>query len=374
VALIWLFLAFGFGLFIVVRGSAFVVKASVKLQEKTGLGEIAIGALFVSVATTLPEVFVSIIAVLGDDAEIAVGNAVGSMIFNMGAVVSVYLFARKQIVVRKAILGKTMFLFAMLTVVMLFSLNNRIGLAEGVCLLIFFVIFVVWNWKKEKRNPPPTGKSQQGMGESIGIGAGGMVVGVGAGGINVGDLRTGALQQGVGDCLRSGALQQGVGDCLRSGVPSKGGRYPQIILLFLIGQIMLVFGAYLLVAFGERIAHSLNIAEGTVAITFIAIGTGFPELFTALESIKEKHNGIALGNILGSCILNCTLLLGSSAVMSGLNGGLPISNGILYLSIPFMIILTIVAILPIIVTQKTKRPVGVLLIAIYVAYLCLLCL
>jgi cation:H+ antiporter len=66
------------------------------------LGEIAVGAVFVSVATTLPEVFVSIIAVVSGDDEIAVGNAVGSMIFNMAVCVAVYLFADSQTVKRKS--------------------------------------------------------------------------------------------------------------------------------------------------------------------------------------------------------------------------------------------------------------------------------
>jgi cation:H+ antiporter len=209
----------------------------------------------------------------------------------------------------------------MLSAVFLFAFNGRIGLVEGVCLLAFFVLFVVYNVGLDFTKKPSTG------------------------------------------------------DISMSDIPKNNKKtvIMQIIALFLLGQILLVFGAWLLVSFGERIAHSINVAESTVAIIFIAIGTGLPELFTAIASIQKKHNGIALGNILGSCILNCTLLLGSSSVISGFNGGLPISNSILFLSIPVMIIATILAVVPIIFTQKTKRLWGVLLVSLYVAYLCVLC-
>jgi cation:H+ antiporter len=251
------------------------------------------------------------------------------MIFNMAVVVAVYLFARTQKVVRKQILGKTIFLFAMLSTVMLFSLNNQIGLIEGLCLLIFFFGFVFYNIRQEFRNKTAPDSCPCPVPDNSGFIAN-------------------------GECVCGVSIRQ-------------------IIFLFVLGQAMLIFGAYLLVSFGEKIAHTMNIAEGTVGVIFIAIGTGLPDLFTAIASIKKKHNGIALGNIIGSCILNCTLLLGSSSVMSGFHGGLPISNWILYLSLPIMIISTIIAILPIIVTQKTKRHFGIVLIAIYIAYLCLLC-
>jgi cation:H+ antiporter len=288
-----------------------VVNASVRLQAVTGLGEITVGAVFVSVATTLPEVFVSVIAVVSGDDEIAVGNAVGSMIFNMAVCVAVYLFAEPQAVERRSVLNKSLFLLAMLSAVMLFSLNNRIGMQEGICLLVFFVLFLTGSYKRAGRaETPAETRSGRGMWQIAG--------------------------------------------------------------LFAAGQLLLVFGAWLLVSFGERIAHTMNIAESTVAIIFIAVGTGLPELFTAITSIRKKHNGIALGNILGSCILNCTLLLGSSSVIAG-GAGLPISNGILCLSLPVMVLSTLAAILPIILTQKTKRRYGVLLVAVYAAYLFLLC-
>ena len=307
-----LFLAFGVGFFVIVKGSSLVVTASLRLQEMTALSEIAVGAVFVSVATTLPEVFVSFIAVVAGDDEIAVGNAVGSMIFNMAVCVAVYLLAKPQVVERRSILGKSLFLLAMLSVVMFFSWNSRIGLLEGICLLSFVVVFLAGSSKKSGGNAETPVKKHS--------------------------------WQGI----------------------------RQIAVLFIIGQLLLVFGAWLLVSFGEQIAHSMHIAESTVAIIFIAVGTGLPELFTAITSIIQKHNGIALGNILGSCILNCTLLLGSSSVIAGVSG-LPISNGILWLSLPVMILATLVAVLPIIISQKTKRRYGVLLAVIYAAYLFLLC-
>jgi cation:H+ antiporter len=316
-------LTFAGGLFIIVKGSGYIVNASVKLQGITGMGEIAVGAVFVSVATTLPEVFVSIIAVIGGDDEIAVGNAVGSMIFNMAVVVAVYLLARPQVVERKQMWWKSIFLFFVLFAVILFSLNGRIGLAEGLCLFGFFVLFVLLNIRENFPRHPHTTPVE--------------------------------------------------------GAPSlplstnKAKSIPQVVGLFILGQVMLIMGAWLLVSNGEKIADMMHISESIVAIIFIAVGTGLPELSTAITSIRKKHNGIALGNILGSCVLNCTLLLGSCGIIASLGSGLPISNGILYLSLPVMFVASLVAIVPIITTQKTRRVFGVVLIALYAAYLLLLC-
>jgi Ca2+/Na+ antiporter len=255
-------------------------------------------------------------------------------------------------------LGKSLFLFAMLSCVYLFSSNNYIGLPEGICLLTFFVLFIFCNVTHSRPACQPCLIPSGVPAAAAPFSAPAVPLSAPIVSLPAATAPLPAAKNSLPDCAA----------CLPAPFRPKA-VICSIIALFLFGQILLLFGAWLLVSFGERIAHSVGLAESTVAIIFIAIGTGLPELFTALASIQKKHNGIALGNILGSCILNCTLLLGSSAVISGFKGGLPISNGILYLSLPVMIIAAMLAVVPIILTQKTKRRYGILLIAVYAAYL-----
>jgi cation:H+ antiporter len=316
------FFAFVFGTFVIVKGSDFLITASIKLQKLTGLSEIVIGATFISVATTLPEVFVSTFAIVGGDYEIAVGNAVGSMIFNVGVIVPIYLLAISQGIRRGGILWKAVYLFWTVFTLILFSANGQIGLSEGVCLLLLFVIFIVLNINKRSKD-------------------------------------------------KTAAVIEENKEENKVKLPSV---IWQIAGLFVFGQIMLVGGAYLLVNNGEKIANMFNIPEGIIAITFIAIGTGLPELFTAICGIKKHHSGLAVGNILGSCVFNCTLLLGSCSVISYFCGvPLPISQTTQFLSLPFMLAASLAAFLPIIIFQKTNRFLGGLLILMYTGYLFLLC-
>jgi cation:H+ antiporter len=303
--------AFGFGVLLSVKGADFLVTACVRMRDKTGIGEITVGATLVSVITTLPEFFVAVISSGVGEPEIAVGASVGSVIFNMSAVLSVYLLAAPVTVCRKEIWRKSVLLYAVLAVLMLFSLNGNLSLPESLCLIGLLAVFAVF---------------------------------------------------GRGEIMRPEIA------------PERPVRSVPVWPPFSAGIAMLLAGSFLIVSYGEEIAALLYMPKNVMATLFVASGISFPELFIAVSAVTKKHSGIALGNIIGSCILNCTLLLGAAGVISAVTGrGLPISHGTLLLSIPFMFIMTAVAIVPILIRQKTNRLFGILLLAGYAVYIWLLC-
>ena len=303
------------GLFFIIWGGDTLVKAAVALKDKTGLSHVFIGATFISIATALPELFVSIIAVLNNNHSIAVGNSIGAMIANVSLVLALYLLFMPEPACRKQILPKAIFLAVIMGMVFLFAFNGRIAWFEGAILMKGFTTFIFLSVRatKGKRDESPV-----------------------------------ALRKTQGDKCEATPWRK-------------------IIISFCFAQILLITGAFLLVRYGERMAHWFNISEAVIGFSIIALGTTLPEIVTAIQSIRRKSGGLALGNVLGANIINATLLLGTSAMIS--QGGLPISPATIFVSLPVLFVASAIAIVPLIIRQRGSRWQGAILLAIYLAYL-----
>lgn len=309
------------GLYVIIKGGDFLVDAALRLNKISGINQVVIGATFISVATTLPEVFVSIFAVTAGNQGIAVGNAVGSMICNVALVLALYITFLPTRVNRRALYGKSVFLFAVTFLVFLFTANLKIGWFEGASLLLLFGIFLFLNIKEacdefpvcHPAGPPPPK--------------------------DLCDPQT-----------------------------SRRRVITAIVVGFLIGQVMLIIGAFLLVDHGERLASALGISATVVGLTAIAVGTSMPELITCITSIRRKSSGLALGNVIGSNIISCTLLIGLCAVLGDLTGTFKVSQSTFLISIPFLLLVYLVAIVPMLLRRRTYRWQGIALLALYAAY------
>jgi cation:H+ antiporter len=309
-------LLFAGGLYIIIKGGNFLVDAALRLNKVTGINQVLIGATFVSIATTLPEVFISIFAVTAGNHGIAVGNAVGSMICNVALVLALYITFLPTRVNRRAIYGKSIYLFAVTLLVFLFTANLKIGWFEGAVLLIVFSFFLFLNIKEAREEHPITPQVCE--------------------------------PPTTPSCKRRNTIAITVG--------------------FLVGQAMLGIGAYLLVDHGERLATAFGISSTVVGLTAIAVGTSMPELITCITSIRRKSSGLALGNVIGSNIISCTLLLGISSVIGDLNGTFTVSQSTFLISIPFLLLLYIVAIVPMLLRRRTFRWQGIALLTLYAIY------
>jgi len=304
------------GLYIIIKGGDFLVDAALRLSKTSGINQVVIGATFVSIATTLPEVFVSIFAVAAGNPGIAVGNAVGSMICNVALVLALYITFLPTKVNRRAIYGKSIYLFAVTLLVFLFTANLRMGWLEGAALLVAFSFFLFLNIKEARDEHPIVPKMCE--------------------------------PPSTPKCKRRNTLA--------------------ITFGFLVGQAMLAIGAFLLVEHGERLATSFGMSATVVGLTAIAVGTTLPELVTCITSIRRKSSGLALGNVIGSNIISCTLLLGISSVIGDLHGTFTVSQSTFLISIPFLLLLYIVAIVPMLLRRRTYRWQGIALLTLYAIY------
>ena len=300
------------------------MRAAISLNKVTGINQVIIGATFVSVATTLPEVFVSIFAVSAGNHGIAVGNAIGAMIANVALVLAISLAFMPQAVKRRDIFGKAVFLLLITGVVFLFALDLKVSWYEGAILIAAFIVFLILTVTKTQR---------------------------------AGQKKT--LTEGAGDYLPQKEREK----------ESPKKVWLKIALGFVFGQLMLITGAFALVENGEKLAHILGISETVVGFTVIAIGTSLPELTAAIISIRRKSGGLAIGNVIGANVINCTLLLGVCGIIGGVRGdALPVSRETVFIAIPILFVLTLIAVLPLLIRGKASRWQGVVLLTAYLAY------
>ena len=301
------------GLFFIIKGGDILVRAALSLNKVTGINQIIIGATFVSVATTLPEVFVSIFAVAAGNHGIAVGNAVGSMIVNIALVLAIPLAFMPNSIKRGEVLFKTIFLLLITAVVFLFAMNLQISWYEGIILLCAFAFFLLSNVREDKKTRCEIKK------------------------------------------LQSKEFYR------KEWLKIFGG--------FIFGQAILCVGAFALVKYGEQLANMFKVSETVVGFTIIAIGTSLPELTTAITSIRCKSGGLAVGNVIGANVINCTLLLGVCGIIGDIKGdSLPVSRETVFIAIPVLFFMTIIAVLPLLIKGKASRWQGTVLLLSYIAY------
>ena len=334
------------GIALIVKGGDFFVDAASWIAEVSGLPQVLIGATVVSVATTLPELIVSIIATARGSAEIAVGNAVGSVVANLGLIMAISLFFMPGKVKRKDYLFKSAVLvLAVFNLLMIGWFggmengNHVLSIGLGFVVLELFVLFVGENvlmaMRSLKKNSP-NDLSPESRGENTS-----MTTGEGA--------EAPAEQEPEVKKDKKTILVN--------------------ILKFIGGAAGIVGGAELLVSNGQKLALAAGVPEGVIAVTLVAIGTSLPELVTTITAIVKKKASISVGNILGANILDMTLILPVCAMVSG--GALIFPRQAIMLDLPFCLGLTLIGVVPMLLTKKFHRWQGVALFLVYGAYIAL---
>jgi len=283
------------------------VDASVGLAKKLKIPPAIIGATLTSIGTTLPELLVTIFAGSSESTSLAVGNALGSIAFN-GALIGGILLIFTVVSFKET--GKTsaiLLLFSIcLTYVM--SLDKNVAVWECIVLLIVFSAFIFLNYGQAKRL-----------------------------------AKTPNIEEQQDDPMY------------------------KYIFLFLISATAIGVGAYFLVNKAKFLASLLGFSETLIGLVIVSIGTSLPELITTINAIRKKEMGLGLGNIIGSNIINCSLLMSLSGIMSG-NIGLGVDNQTLFITLPITLFISAILLFPTIVKGKSHRWQGIVLITTYLLY------
>lgn len=302
------------GLMLTIKGGDWFVDSASWFAEATGIPKFVVGATVVSFATTLPELLVSVRAAMNGSAQLAIGNAIGSVTANTTLIMGVSLVFMAGVISRRSFSLKGGLLLAAIVGLTLLSLGNSLPTWSAFVLWAIFLVFMTSNVIEGKKNA---------------------------------------------------GLEKGEDVYEKKDIPGK-------VLFFLIGTAAIVFGAEFLVSSGKTIAAGIGISETIIGFTVIALGTSLPELVTTLTAIKKKQNSLSVGNIIGANIIDTTLILPLCAVING--SPLPVEKINLVFDFPICIAACAVAILPTIFQGKFKRWQGYALLSIYAVYMLLLIL
>lgn len=302
------------GFVLLIKGAGYFVDGSSNIARLLQVPPILIGLTIVAFGTSSPEATVSIIAALEGNADVAVGNVVGSNIFNITLVIGLAAFLYPLKVESETIRKEIPFtLLASVALLILMSdmalqgfSSNMITRSDGFIFLLFLSIFMYY------------------------------VIEIG--------LKS-----------RKNATNEPVSENISWG---------KNIGITIIGLAAIIFGGDLVVKNGTEIAYSLGMSETLVGLTIIAIGTSLPELVTSISAALKKESEIALGNIVGSNIFNILFVLGASATISPLA-----VNEKVFIDVVFMIVLTIVLLIFSRTGFKIGKREGLVLAGAYIIYL-----
>ena len=301
------------GLVLLFFGGEVLVKGSVALALRMRISTLVVGMTVVSFATSAPELFVSLQAVLGGSNDIAFGNVIGSNIANITLVLGITaLIFRVKISDQTANLNYPVLLLASLLFGGVMYFFNGIPTWVG---FVFLALLLLFTWSLITRS------------------------------------RKESLQD------TSEVLSEAKNDSL---FKSLG--------FLLAGIVLLKFGADYLVEGTVEIARMFDVSERVIAVTVVAIGTSIPELATSIVAALKKEDNLAIGNLIGSNIFNILAVLGVVASVKEIS---IIDTAILSFDYVYMIIITFILGLFIYTFSKRQisRKEGVILLLIYISYL-----
>lgn len=305
------------GFVALIFGANKLVDASSSLASKMGIPNIVIGLTIVAFGTSTPELVVNLFASINNNAEIVLGNVLGSNIFNVLGVLGIAsIIYPLSVKTNTTWLEIPLSLLAAVSVIIMAndiyldnSSANFISRTEGLILLLFFSIFLVYNLKIAKSSS------------------------------NDEEIET------------------------------KNYTYLKSIMFIILGLSGLTIGGRLIVTSAVNIAQSFGLSERIVGLTIVSIGTSLPELATSIVAVRKKNVDIAIGNVVGSNIFNIFFILGISTIVTPLkvnpNSFFDIAVNILSSLLLFVFIFTGKR-------RKLERWKGVLFLILYLSCLVML--
>ena len=304
-------LLFVVGLVLIIKGGDWFVDSAVFIANLTGIPKFIIGATIVSVATTLPELTVSVTGVIDGELDLAVGNAVGSVTANIGLIMGISLVCMPAVIKRSQFWLKGTLMSAAALLLWVLCKDGTLHMLPSFALFVLLAVYV-WDNIRDAKND--------------------------------------------------------VGSDEREIVDKKD--LPKQIVMFIIGIAAIVGGSKLLIEYGSEIALLLGVPSAIIGVTMVAIGTSLPELITTLTAIRKKESSMSIGNIIGANIIDLALILPICSVVS--DGKLTIAEQSYALDMPMCFGMTLIAVLPPLIKGKLYRWQGILMLALYAVYVVIL--
>lgn len=265
------------GVVLVLWGADRLTEGAVAVAERHRVPQIVIGLTIVALGTSMPELCVSVVSALKGTPDLAVGNVVGSNIFNALLIVGVAALVAPMTILRSTVF-KDVPCALVASVVLLMMCQNDwvITRLDGAILFVFFLVFMRLTIKGATSAQP-------------------------------------APQAAQGETTQGQTAQEAAADEASAKQPMKGWLAG---LWMLVGLAALIGGSNLFVGGATEVARALNVSDAVIGLTIVAGGTSLPELATSVVAAKKGNSGIAIGNVLGSNVLNILFILGLTGMIS----------------------------------------------------------
>lgn len=243
------------GFILLVKGSDFFVDGAASFATKLGIPQLIIGLTIVAMGTSAPEAAVSITAAFEGNADITIGNIVGSNILNIFIILGIASVIVPIAVAKSTIKYEIPYMIVCSAILLIMGLDSKITLVDGIILWVLFIAYLTYLFFSAKKNKETNEETK---------------------------------------CLKG---------------------WKQCIYIFG-GIAAIIAGSKLAVYGATEIARLVGISERFIGLTIVALGTSLPELFTSVAAAKKGNADIAIGNIVGSNIFNILFIVGTTAMVS----------------------------------------------------------
>lgn len=277
------------GFVLLVVGADFLVKGASNIAKKFHIPEMLIGLTIVALGTSMPELIITINSATSGANDLIIGNAIGSNLCNLLLILGLMCVIRPVEIDKEAVkVHIPMAFISAVTILCLslgiFSTPNVIDRRDGIILTIMFVLYFSYPIFAEIKD----------------------------------------VKKAYKENLKSDKF--------------KDIKISLSILFIVLGIVLLKYGGDFVVDYATNIAMKLNVPESVIGLTIIAIGTAMPELVTSIVAVIKKDTDLAVGNLVGSCVLNLFLILGVGAIITPLNFSQDFNNNLIYLIISTFVI------------------------------------
>jgi cation:H+ antiporter len=303
------------GLALLIGGAEFLVRGASRIAVAFGISPLVVGLTVVAFGTSSPEFAVSVMASFKGEADLAMGNVVGSNIFNVLVILGLAAVIVPLTVAQQLIRFDVPVMIGVSIVTLLLGLDGSIGHLDGMLLFAGAVSYTVFLIRQSRREGNPEVKEEYEVHVNRAAGRRKLLTDIG---------------------------------------------------MVILGLVALVWGSKFLVTGAVTIAKSFGIPELVIGLTIVSAGTSLPEVAASITAALKGERDIAVGNVVGSNIFNLMSVLGLGALVSP--HGIPVSAAALRFDLPVMVAIA-VACLPIFLFGRISRMNGMFFLAYYAMYL-----
>lgn len=303
------------GIVLVLWGADRLTDGAVAVAEKMKMPQIVIGLTIVAMGTSMPEFCVSLVSALKGTTDLAVGNIVGSNIFNTLLIVGVSAWVAPMTILKSTVRKDIPFALFASVVLLIMCLDGNISRLDAGILFVLFLVFMYVTLKGAKtKEDDITAKTD----------------------------------------------------------PIEDKKKPMAawlsIVWIIVGLACLIGGSNLFVEGATKVAEHIGVSEAVIGLTIVAGGTSLPELATSVVSARKGNSGIAIGNVLGSNVFNILAILGVTGIITPMH-----LQGITMLDLSMMVVSTLLVWLFSFTKYKIARWEGVVLTIVFIGYMVVLC-